>query len=214
MSRSILFFIILSFSGLANAQFYVRTNKAAGASFGMNPISSLHQKNNGMNVNYSSASFSLLKKVYRGIYPMLTYRYYTQHPLAKEDRTMFQSAHEIGASVLLDIQLTNMFSHRLSNGGCFYHAYGLLVVPEYNYGLLKGVEDKSTGEVALRAGLSFYNHWNTGSKKKKSWTFHWDLYYRKGFTSYYTDISGSKYFRDELGIQLRILKHQVFNFLE
>ena len=213
--KKLVFIIVLAFlSELSNAQFYVRSNKSIGASFGVNPISSLHHKKEGLKVNYSSASFSMIKKIYSGIYPMLSYRYYTQHPILEANRTPFQSAHEIGASVLVDIRLTKMSAHRLGGGGCFYHAFGLVLIPEYNYGFLKDVKDRSTGEAALRAGLSFYNHWNTGSKRRKEWSYHWDIYYRKGFTPYFINHSGSKYFRNELGLQLRILKHEVYNFLD
>lgn len=205
---------LVTSSQLLSAQFYVRSNNSIGTSIGVNPISTLSMKNENLKVNYSSASINFMKKVYSGIYPMLSYRYYSQHPLLEGNRRTFESAHELGASVLVDIRLTNMFSHRLSRGGCFYHAFGLILVPEYNFGFFKSVEDKSNGEAALRAGLSFYNHWNTGSKRRKAWSFHWDLYYRKGLTPYHIDQIGSKYFRDELGIQLRILKHEVYNFLE
>ena len=81
----------------------------------------------------------------------------------------------------------------------------MLVGPEYNYALNQNENYK--GEFAFKVGLSLF----TCHSGVRSRVLIWDIFYRKGLTPILSNNLGD-FKRDEIGIQLRILKRQTYSF--
>jgi hypothetical protein len=165
-----------------------------------------------------STSAGFVSMVSRGIYPTLGYTY--AHQLNAGIRnTSFPLAqsHMVDASILINKRLVKLMNKRI-NGICHYVSLGLILAPEYHY--MFGTREhpnESFGEVGGQIGLSLYHHYSSESKRARSKTRQYDLFYRQGFTPIFAEtINGSeqKYFRQELGIRVRLIHHAVYDFLK
>ena len=73
--------------------------------------------------------------------------------------------------------------------------------------------NKSKGELALKMGVCLFNSYSGTAPRN----IIWDLYYRKGFTpiiSYDDQYGKQQFYKDEIGIQLRIILRQRYDFLK
>jgi len=104
------------------------------------------------------------------------------------------------------------------NGVCHYLSLGLILAPEYHY--MFGTREnpnESFGEVGAQVGLSLYHFYSSASKKARGRTRQYDLFYRHGFTPIFSQtINGEKqnFYRQEIGIRVRLIRHQVYDFLK
>jgi hypothetical protein len=171
-------------------------------------------------LNAISGSIAISKKIYKGIYPTIGYSYTkTNQDPNSTNRTLinntlyFEEGHSINSGILIRKHLLVTQSRRISTG-CFHQTMSLILAPEYNYMFTNGFRiNKSNGEFALKAGVSLFNSYS-GTKSKN---IIWDLYYRKGFTpivSYDDEFGKQQFYKDEIGIQLRIIFRQRYDFLK
>jgi hypothetical protein len=73
------------------------------------------------------------------------------------------------------------------------------------------------GEVGGQVGLSFCHVYSGAGKRTQSQTNHLDVYFRQGVTPVLkTSIDGQNYsfYRFELGLRVRLLRHQTYDFLK
>jgi hypothetical protein len=72
---------------------------------------------------------------------------------------------------------------------------------------------KSSGEFALKASISLFNSYSGTTSKNIIWV----LYFRKDFTpivSFDDQFRKKQFYKDEIGIQLRIIFRQRYDFLK
>ncbi len=212
--------VILFIHFNSHSQRFAYTGKAWSLGISTQPISSFYQKNDKLKINAFSSSVALSKKIYKGIYPTIGYTYSkSNEEVNSNPRTLdvnslnINDAHSINTGVLFQKHLMVTQSRRISTG-CFRQTLSLILAPEYNYMFTNGIRtNKSNGEVALKMGLCLFNSYSGTAPK----TILWDLYYRKGFTpiiSYEDQYGKQQFYKDEIGIQLRIIFRQRYDFLK
>lgn len=199
------------------AQIYERTGKNLGVYFGGNASFISSNLNKTPYVTYS-ASGGLIHMVSPGIYPKLGYHYGKMPSKAGNDRMELMSdLHSIDGSLLIDKSLIKLSKGVRVMGGCHYLSIGLIIAPEYRYTFSSSqFRNDSFGEISLLSGLSFTHMYKRMSKRNKSRTTQYDVFFRQGFTPFYTTEFGGEpvtFKRFEVGLSIRKIKHQVFNFL-
>ena len=203
-----------------HSQKYAYTGKAWSFSASIQPLTSFHQKSEKYQFNAMSGSIAFSKKIYKGIYPTIGYSYTkTNQDLNSNSRTLnnndlnFNEGHSINSGILIQKHLLITQSRKISTG-CFCQSLSLILAPEYNYMFTNGPRiNKSNGEFAFKAGFSLFNSYS-GTRSKN---IIWDLYYRKGFTpivSFDDEFGKQQIYKDEIGIQLRIIFRQRYDFLK
>jgi hypothetical protein len=221
MKKGVLLFCFFAFQLVQiKAQRFAYTGKAWSIGASIQPVTSFYQKNNSLKLNALSGSFSISKKIFRGIYPTIGYTYSnSKETVDLNPRTMdvnalnIIDAHSINSGVLFQKHLMVTQSRKISSG-CFRQTLSLILAPEYNYMFINGLRtNKSNGELALKMGVCLFNSYSGTAPK----TILWDLYYRKGFTpivSYNDQFGKHQFYKDEIGIQLRIIFRQRYDFLK
>ena len=201
------------------AQIYEKTGRNLGVYFGGNASFVASNASQTPLATYS-ASGGLIHMVSPGIYPKLGYHYGKMPSSIGNDRMELMSdLHSIEGSVLIDKRLLKLSKgvRVLGVGGCHYLSIGLILAPEYRYTFSRsGFRNDSFGEISLLSGLSFTHVYKSMSKRNKSRTTQYDVFFRQGFTPFYaTDFGGEPvtFKRFEVGLSIRKIKHQVSNFL-
>jgi len=203
---------------MASVQFYERTGKNFGMYFSAQPLSVIKQSGDPFALTNVNGSAGFVSMVSRGIYPTLGYTY--AHQLNAGIRnTSFPLAqsHMVDASILINKRLVKLMNKRI-NGICHYVSLGLILAPEYHY--MFGTREhpnESFGEVGGQIGLSLYHHYSSASKRARSKTRQYDLFYRQGFTPVFAQTIGGvqqKFYRQEIGIRVRLIHHEVYDFLK
>ena len=207
--------LLISFSG--NSQIYERTRQNFGLYAGANysfinsNISKKHE------LTYS-ASIGFTRMIRKGIHPKLGY-HYSEMPSAfrSGQSDIMSKLHSAEGSILINKHFFKFSKGARVRGGCHYLSVGLIMAPEYRYTFSnKTYRNKSPGEFSLLTGLSFTHIKKSMSKKSKSRTTHYDIFFRKGFTSFYsleTNDEQIKFKRFEVGISIRKIRHGVYSFL-
>lgn len=202
----------------AFGQFYERTGKNYGLYLSAQPLSVLKQAGDPFSLTNVNGSIGFISMVSRGIYPSVGYTY--SHLLnsgARNTSFPLTESHTLDASLIFNKRLVKLMNKRI-NGVCHYLSLGLIVAPEYHYMLgTREHPNESFGEVGGQIGLSLYHHYSSASKRARSKTRQYDLFYRQGFTPIFTEtIKGTqqKYFRLEIGIRVRLIHHEVYDFLK
>lgn len=212
MKTTILFLIL----GLtAFGQMYQRTGKNLGLTLGIQ--GSLLEDQEHMKSFGGSAG--LIHMIHRGIYIKSGYSYSKlNQPNNFRPNSGSTNVHQtVDASVLIDKRVL-----KLSHGkpiattyGCHYFSIGLIASPEYHYDLNARSNNNATPhEFAGLIGFSFCHIYKNKGRINMSKTTQFDLFYRQGFTPYFTNaITGQEFKRAELGLQIRRIRHQVTNML-
>ena len=212
--------LILSTHLKVQSQRFAYTGKAWSLGMSVQPVSSFYQKNDKLKINALSSSIALSKKIRKGFYPTLGYTYTkSNEPFDVNPRTLdvnalnIQDAHSINTGILIQKHLLVTQQRRISSG-CFRQTMSLILAPEYNYMFTNGSRiNKSNGEFALKMGVCIFNSYSGTASK----TILWDFYYRKGFTpivAYDDKFGKQQFYKDEIGIQLRIIFRQRYDFLK
>jgi hypothetical protein len=200
-----------------NAQIYERTRKNIGVYVGSN-MSFVSSDRITVNEMTYSVSGGLVHMILPGIYPKLGYHYMKMPAgLRNNSNIIMSDLHSIEGSVLFDKNLFKFSKGVRVIGSCHYLSIGLILAPEYRYTFSgRNQTNVSTGEVSILAGFSFTHIHKSMSRKNKSRTTQFDLFARKGLTPFYMlNLAGKdqKFTRFEIGISIRKIKHQVYNFL-
>jgi hypothetical protein len=220
MKNLSIFLCLLAVNLFATGQIYQRTGKNFGVYLSAQPFSRVSQKVNASSPNSFSGAIGFVHMVYPGIFPMLGYSLQRFQSIDSRNGGAFhmQNAHSIDAALLLDKRVLKLLNGRRVFGGCHFLSLGLIVAPEYHYMFgSKDIKNNSLGEVGMQMGLSFYHYRRTLSKCVQGKTRQYDIFYRRGFTPIFmADYAGdqSKFYRDEIGLRVRFIRHQVSNFLE
>ena len=212
--------LILSAHLKFHSQRYAYTGKAWSFSSSIQPLTTFYQKSEKHKFNAFSGSIAFSKKIYKGIYPTIGYTFTkTNEEFNSSNRVLnnnalnFNEAHSINSGILIQKHLLVTQSRKISTG-CFCQTMSLIIAPEYNYMFINGVRsNKSKGEFALKMGVCLFNSYSGNAPK----SILWDLYYRKGFTPIvaYDDVNGKQqFYKDEIGIQLRIIFRQRYDFFK
>ncbi len=205
-----LLFLLLTFP--VWGQMYHRTGKNLGFTLGVN-TGSIASTDVDQNI---SGSFGLIHMVVPGIFLKGGYTY-TQRFFPENVRVSTlpeEKGHQLDASVLIDKRILKFVDgHALSTSyGCHYFSLGLIAAPEYHYHLNSADRANLTPhEFTGLIGLSLCHIYKNKGRMSMGRTTQYDLFYRHGFTPYFTSVNGDKFKRFELGIQIRRIKHQVKN---
>lgn len=209
---------VIAIGKMAVGQFYERTGKNFGMYFSAQPLSLIKQSEETFALTNINGSAGFVSMVSRGIYPTVGYTF--SHQLNSGIRkTSFplEQSHIVDASILFDKRLVKLMDKRIK-GVCHYLSLGLILAPEYHY--MFGTREhpnESFGEVGGQIGLSLYHHYSSSSKRARSKTRQYDLFYRHGFTPIFAQtIDGvqQKFYRQEIGLRVRLIHHEVYDFLK
>jgi hypothetical protein len=176
-------------------------------------------KGASLSPNNLSGSLGIVHMVSPGIYPSIGYTLNSSQQVFSRQGVSFplQQSHTLDASVLFDKQILKLLNGRRVLGGCHYLSLGLILAPEYHYMFgNSNLKNSSYGEFATSIGLSFYHFQKSMRKKVKANTRQYDIFFRKGFTpilSVSDNGTETNYFRQEIGLRVRFIRHQVTNFL-
>jgi hypothetical protein len=186
--------------------------------FSSQPLSVIKQSGEPFSLTNFNGSIGFISMISRGIYPSFGYTY--SHQLnsgARNTNFSLTESHTLDASLMFNKHLVKLMNKRI-NGVCHYVSLGLILAPEYHY--MFGTREhlnESFGEIAGQFGVSLYHHYSSASKRARSKTRQYDLFYCHGFTPIFAEtINGTqqKYFRQEIGIRVRLIHHEVYDFLK
>ncbi|MFN5633821.1 MAG: hypothetical protein ACK49D_04045 [Flavobacteriia bacterium] len=203
---------------IGNAQSYVRTGKNFGFFLGGAPIATTASNMKQLSTNTLSFSAGFMKMPIPGITFSAGYGYSQFKHASPTMRTFpYSSAHSVMGSILADKRIAKLQQKKV-RGMCHYLSLGLLVGVDYTYMFgSRLLPNESNGEIAGQVGLSFCHVYSGSGKRTRSQTNHFDVFYRQGFTPAITlTNTGEKlsYYRCELGIRVRLMRHQVYDFLK
>lgn len=220
MKTLVLIFLCLASIETSLGQMYERTGKNLGLYFSAQPLSYLNTKGTNTATRNFNGSVGVVHMLRPGIYSSVGYTFSKTQTNTSRYPSAFpmQSANGIDASLLFDKQLLKLVNGRRVHGSCHYLSIGLIIGPEYHYMFgNEQVKNESLGEFAGIIGLSFFHFRKSMSKRVKANTKQFDLFFRNGFTPLFTvnTMDGQqKYYRQEIGVRVRLIRHQVSNFLE
>lgn len=209
MKSALILFSVFILHFLGSAQYYQRTGKSNGLLLKSSPKGFLKTTDKQKFAPISNFGIGYARMFRPGMFIQLSYEA-NQEKLGLRENIDF---HVISSGFFLDkaIGKTSDFKYRRL---CFYHAFGLLAGINYNYAIAQNDRFSNTrGELAANAGFSFHNHFNNTSKRRQSISFHWDLIFSHGLTSFTSDYRVNDLSRSSVQLQLRIMKHKVVNFL-
>ncbi len=218
MKTFIFLTVIIFYKINCHSQYYERSKKNIGVYFSANPFGQVAQQND--NLNTFSFSAGVVKKVIPGVYPSIGYSYSKLNQPINFNRNTAQlnSFQTLDASLLLDKKLIKFNRGLRLTSSCHYFVLGLIFGPEYHYLLgSRKLNNSSNGEIAAQVGFSIYHYTSSHTRKSKNKTRQYDVFFRKGYTPILsTTITGIKeeYFRQEIGIRVRLIHHKVYNFLQ
>jgi hypothetical protein len=219
MKTGTIILALLLVSGNSFGQIYERTGKNLGIYFAGQPISQLSEKPFKSGLNNLSGSLGIIHMLVPGIYPSIGYTFNRNENMTERDNSFIsiQNGHILDASLLFDKQLLKLVKGRRVLGGCHYLSLGLIAGPEYHYMLgTRAIPNESFGEIAGQFGLSFYHFQKSMGKRPRSKTRQYDVFYRRGFTPIFSTTQNgiqTNLYRQEIGIRVRLIRHQVSNFL-
>lgn len=190
--------------------YQVYSGKVNGLTIGT-AVGSLNHEAHFNQINYQSIQVGYCHMIRSGIYTGLGYNLINPiTPLTSERQnsiSQLNTAHAFNGYLLFQKKLLTTIDKK-KNNRCFKQYLSLILAPEYTYFLsTKQFQNNNSGEISLRMGLGLFNVW--GGNQAKS--FVWETYYRRGYTPFITQNS-STYFRNEIGVQLRILFRQRYDF--
>jgi hypothetical protein len=198
------------------AQIYQYTGKAWSLNTAINPVSSMYDKVQNITLNNFSAAFGASKMVYKGIYPTLSYTYNKSNSSSISENRKNNSLntynggdfHTITSSVLVQKHLLTLQSRRI-NSVCFKQTMSIFFAPEYNYNLTTNRFYQSKGDFSVKAGICIFNSYSGTISRN----IFWDFYYRKGLTpTLIVTNNEQSFYKDEIGVQMRILFRQRYDF--
>lgn len=190
------FFLIL-FQVSVSSQYYERNKQNLGISPGFS---------SGIHTNQKSFSLGISSQINRYLIPEITYRNTTNF----NERMANQygsNLHFISSGLQLRKRIFSTPSRKV-RGICTKEFIELAITPEYHLLLNPTQENQNNKSVfALRTSLLFFQYKSGSSKARKAWSYKVEGYYRHGFGE-------QPYIKKELGVQLRVTRFKVSNFLK
>lgn len=183
--------LALSINFSSFSQAYMRTSKNVGVSFGISKDFKLDQTN--LNVGIHT-------QINKYLIPELAYRNSTQYNLNR-----IQIYGENQQYITPALQFRTRFLKtpgRKVRGICTQEFADLAITPEYHFNLNSGLQNV----FSVRTGLALYQFKSGMSKFRRAWSFKLETYYRRGFGK-------QELIKNEFGIQFKISRFQVYNFL-
>ena len=202
MKKLVLFILAISLHQFCDAQIYMRTKKNMGI-YGQLNTPYFNPKG-----NYSFQT-GITKQLGRFCMPELGYRQMVQ----KEMNRSFQlndlkRTHFITTAMIFRAPLVVM-NKRKKGRSCRGEVLEIFCGPELFYRLNGTSSLDQNLFSAVRGGLGIY-HFRTGfSKRSKAWTVKLEAYYRYQFEKSNATFD----IPNEFGLQLRILRHKVYDFV-
>ncbi len=213
MMKTTFLFLLLGLS--AFGQMYQRTGKNIGLTFAAQG-SFLQNTNDSKGLGGSVGLIHMMKP---GIYLKSGYSY-TKHEQAQNSRlgSPTPSIHQtVDASLLIDKRILKLSKGRpiATAYGCHYFSIGVIAAQEYHYDVYARSSNNTTPhELTGLIGFSFCHIYRSKGRQNMSKTTQFDLFYRHGWTPYYTHAAtGEAFKRAEFGLQIRRIRHQVTNLL-
>ena len=208
-------FLFLILGLTAYGQMYQRTGKNIGLTLGAQ-YSFLQ---NDQSVTGLGGSVGLIHMMKPGIYLKSGYSYSknNQSEYFRPELAAPAVHQSVDASILIDKRILKLSHGRpiASAYGCHYFSIGLIAAPEYHYDIYaRSTNNATPHEISGLIGFSFCHIYKSKGRQNMSKTTQFDLFYRQGFTPYYTNaLTGQEFKRAELGLQIRRIRHQVSNVL-
>jgi len=218
MNKLTLLVCMLLIGMIGKAQYYERTGKNFGMYFTGVPIATTASSLKELSTNTLSVGAGLMKMPIPGITFSAGYGYSTFRNYGARGVILpYAALHSVVGSVLFDKRIAKLQQKKV-RGMCHYLSLGLLVGADYSYMFgTRAIPNYSHGEVGGQVGLSFCHVYSGAGKRSRSQTNHFDVFYRQGFTpAIQVDISGQKqsFYRCEIGVRVRLMRHQVYDFLK
>lgn len=203
--RLIVFCAFLPF--LVNGQVYERTGKGIGLQIQAVPFSFVESKREGSNLGNYELGAAFLRMYKPGLYYKVGYsRLITDNQgLNNLNGNFFH----VGTG--FDKFLSD-FKPKRSARHCIYHKIGLIGEVNYSRFYAGSSRNESAGELSFKVGLSYYTHFQNMHKKVKGRTLHWEVFYFNGVTPFLST-SDNSFRRQGVGLHVRFMRHQVYNFL-
>ena len=209
---------MMMISLITEAQFYSRTGKNVGVYFTGVPLSSIGMKSIDPSMNTLSGGVGLMTMIKPGITISGGYGY-TRFQGLSSQRVLLpnSSAHSAVGAILFDKRVARLQQKKV-RGMCHYLSLGLILGADYCYMFgTRDMPNTSFGEIGGQVGVSFCHVYSGAGKRTQGQTNHFDIFFRQGFTPILnTLINGQTqaFYRCELGFRVRLLRHQVYDFLK
>lgn len=188
-------FLSASYSAL-NAQYYVRNKQNIGLAVGFSSSLTENQKN---------FSVGLSSQINRYMIPEINYRNSTNfdNRIAAE---LGSNLHFISPGLQFKKRIISTPGRKV-RGICVKEFLELAITPEYHFLLNPNTANQNNRNAfALRGSLIIFRYKSGSSRGRKAWSYKMEGYYRQGFGS-------QTYIKKELGIQCRITRFKIQNFL-
>jgi hypothetical protein len=179
-----------------NAQYYVRNKQNIGIAAGFS--SSLREDQKNFSVGISS-------QINRYLIPEINYRNSTNfdNRLATE---LGSNLHFISPSIQIKKRILSTPGRKV-RGICVKEFIELAITPEYHFLINPTTANQNNRDVfALRGSLIIFRYKSGSSRARKAWSYKMEGYYRQGF-------GWQTYIKKEIGIQFKISRFKVQNFL-
>jgi hypothetical protein len=199
-------------------QFYERTNQNIGMYVSGSPLNQYLNSQTENPINFMNVQGGVQHMFHPGITGSIGYSYSKSINRANLVSNLpFNEAHMLHTGVLFDKQFVR-FKPKYYGNLCHFLMIGLIGSVDYAFMLPNtAFQNQALGEFSGTVGFSLVKYVNNKTKRDQSWTTHFDFFYRHGFTNlvrYEYDTMLFGYKRREIGIRLRIYKHNVFDFLK
>lgn len=192
--RTVIYFILIFLvPKCLSAQMYMRTKKNIGIFSNYNfPL--INPMNN------QSVSIGITKQF--GAYVLPEFGYRMNFNDNDREITNFTNNSLLFGAVNFRKRLF-LINKRRVGSCCQAELVEILCAPEYFFKFWDKTQQNSSN---IRVGIGIYHVQSGYSKRSKSWTLKLEGYYRM-------PISNESFIKNEIGIQLRILRHQIYDFL-
>lgn len=188
---------MILFQVSVSSQYYERNKQNLGISPGFS---------SGVKTNQKSFSLGISSQINRYLIPEITYRNTTNFDERMANK-FGSNLHFVSSGIQFRKRIFSTPSRKV-RGICTKEFIELALTPEYHLLLNPTQENQNNKNVfALRTSLLFFRYKSGSSKARKAWSYKLEGYYRYGFGEQ-TNI------KKELGIQLRVTRFKVSNFLK
>ena len=202
MKKLVLFILAISLHQFCDAQIYMRTKKNIGI------YGQLNTADFNPDGNYSFQT-GITKQIGRFCLPEIGYRQMVQNEMNRSFQfNDSKRKHFITTAMIFRAPLVVM-NKRKKGRSCRGEVLEIFCGPELFYTLNDTPSLDENLFSAVRGGLGIY-HFRTGfSKRSKAWTVKLEAYYRYQFEKSNATFD----IPNEFGLQLRILRHKVYDFV-
>jgi hypothetical protein len=179
-----------------NAQYYVRNKQNIGIAAGFS--TSLREDQKNFSVGISS-------QINRYMIPEINYRNSTNFD-KRIANDLGSNLHFISPGIQIRKRILSTPGRKV-RGICVKEFIELALTPEYHFLINPTSTNKNNRDAfALRGSILVFRYKSGSSRARKAWSYKFEGYYRHGFGS-------QTYIGKEIGLQFRITRFRVGNFL-